>query len=168
MMTLRESTVQDAALLSRIHAVCWKQAYRGLIPDHYLDRLQEDYWVPSVRAWLTGNRFSALIACEDDIPTGCIIFGRARDEVHADWGEIVSLYVLPEYARHGAGSLLLTESIRRLREEGYHDICLWCLDGARTAHAFYTKRGFCVSGVSPAYSIGGRTVRDLLYERRED
>ena len=55
MELFREATAQDAGLISHIYATSWRRAYRGLIAQDYLDRLPEDYWVPSI-PFLAGKR----------------------------------------------------------------------------------------------------------------
>jgi hypothetical protein len=44
-MEIRKATLSDIADISRIHAISWKYAYQGLIPQQFLDELEEDYWV---------------------------------------------------------------------------------------------------------------------------
>ena len=46
-MLLRFAKPSDLSEISRIYAASWKQAYRGMVPQAYLDRLPEDFWVPS-------------------------------------------------------------------------------------------------------------------------
>ena len=107
MTVFREAAAQDAGLISHIYATSWRRAYRGLIAQHYLDRLPEDYWVPSIRSWLESGRLEGLLVYEGKQPVGCAIFGRGRDEDHGSWGEIVSIYLLPEFTRRGLGSALM-------------------------------------------------------------
>ena len=168
MELFREATTQDAGLISHIYATSWRRAYRGLIAQHYLDRLPEDYWVPSIRSWLESGRLEGLLVYDDRQPVGCAIYGRGRDEDHGSWGEIVSIYLLPEFTRRGLGSALLEECLRRLREEGYTRFYLWAIDGNAPADAFYRRHGFHVTGDHIAYAIGGQSVRDLRYVRVED
>ena len=134
----------------------------------YLDRLPEDYWVPSIRSWLESGRLEGLLVYDGRQPVGCAIYGRGRDEDHGNWGEIVSIYLLPEFTRRGLGSALLEECLRRLREEGYTRFYLWAIEGNAPADAFYRRHGFHVTGDHIAYAIGGQDVRDLRYVRVED
>ena len=94
-MYIREATAEDALLISRIIASSWQGAYQELIDPVYLSRLPDEYWLPSMRTWLDSGRMYGFIAEENGQPAGCIVYGRGRDEDYADWGEIVSLYVLP-------------------------------------------------------------------------
>ena len=164
----RLCSADDAGLISQIYAASWRGSYTGLIPQHYLDRLPDGYWAPSVRSWLSDGRFEGKLVMADDLPAGCCIYGRGRDESHADWGEIVSLYMLPEFARQGLGGALLESCLADMRREGYTRFYLWCIDGNTAADRFYVSHGFRVTGDSVRYAIGGAAVRDIRYVKVED
>lgn len=168
MVSFRDAAAQDASLISHIYATSWRKAYRGLISQDYLDRLPDDYWVSSVRAWLSSDRFSGLIILDDKRPVGCAIYGRGRDEDHGDWGEIVSVYLLPDVTRRGLGTALMQETLRRMRDDGFTRFYLWAIDGNAAADAFYRGLGFKVTGDHINYSIGGQNVRDIRYVKVED
>ncbi len=163
MKHMREAVPADAALISHLFAESWKDAYRGIIEQHYLDRLPDEYWVPSVRAWLESGRLSALISYEDDQPVGSVVYGRGRDEEREDWGEIVSLYILPVWFRKGHGTALLQAAMEEMRKEHYRRFYLWAIDGNKAADAFYRRRGFHRTGERVAYRIGGGDVKDVRY-----
>jgi len=38
-VTIRQATVEDAAIISFIGVTSWQAAYRGIVPDSYLDSL---------------------------------------------------------------------------------------------------------------------------------
>ena len=168
MADFRLCTAEDAGLISRIHASSWRGSYAGLIPQHYLDRLPDGYWTPSVRSWLSDGRFEGKLVIADGVPAGCCIYGRGRDESHGDWGEIVSLYMLPDFARQGLGGALLESCLADLRREGYTRFYLWCIDGNAAADRFYAAHGFRVTDEHVDYAIGGAPVRDIRYVRVEE
>lgn len=163
MLTFRDATAEDAGLISHIHSTSWRKTYRGLIPEDYLKRLPNDYWVPSVRSWLGSGQLYGLIALQDGRPVGCAIYGRGRDAQYDGWGEIVSLYLLPDCMRRGVGSALLDECLRLLREDGYDRCYLWAIEGNAIADSFYRKHGFIRTGERIPYRIGGQDVADVRY-----
>lgn len=162
-MIIREATAEDAALISRLIAASWRGAYQDLIDPVYLARLPEEYWLPSMRAWLAGGRMYGYIAESDGQAVGCIIYGRGRDESHADWGEIVSLYVLPDCMSRGVGTQLLTAALDALQDDGFKQTYLWAIDGNTQADAFYRKRGFIRTKEQESYKIGQRQMTDIRY-----
>ena len=124
--------------------------------------------MPSVRAWLGSGRLNGLLIYQDEKPVGCCIYGRGRDEDHSNWGEIVSLYMLPEAARQGLGSMLLEHALDDMRSEGYTRFYLWAIRGNQAADAFYRRHGFRVTTDHVDFQIGGEPATDLRYVRVED
>ena len=61
MVHFREATAEDAGLISHIYASSWRKSYRDLISADYLERLPDEYWVPSMRSWLDSGRLEALM-----------------------------------------------------------------------------------------------------------
>ena len=162
-MYIREACTADALLISRIIAHSWRGAYQALIDPVYLTRLPEEYWLPSMRSWLGSGRMYGCIAELDGLPVGIVIFGRGRDEEYANWGEIVSLYVLPEAMGCGVGSALLNTALTALREDGYTRHYLWCIAGNLKAERFYQLQGFRMTEERVEYRIGSRDVTDIRF-----
>lgn len=167
-MHIREARAEDAALISQIIAHSWRGAYQELIDPVYLSRLPEEYWLPSMRSWLARGRMYGFIAEQDAWPVGCVICGRGRDEDHADWGEIVSLYILPEVMGQGVGAALLTEALTALREDGYDRVYLWAIEGTERALRFYRKHGFMQTNDRVHYKIGSGEVTDVRLVREDN
>ena len=71
MLTFRDATADQAGLISHIYATSWRKTYRGHIAQHYLDRLPDEYWVPSIRSWLSSGQLYGLMVYDDDKPVGC-------------------------------------------------------------------------------------------------
>ena len=165
MVHFREATAEDAGLISHIYASSWRKSYRDLISADYLERLPDEYWVPSMRSWLGSGRLEALMIYEDKQPIGCACYGRGRDEDHGDWGEIVSIYLLPEWMGKGYGKQLFEETMRRLQTQGFTRFYLWMIRGNDRAAGFYTRHGFKVTGDTVEYHIGGQAITDVRYVR---
>ncbi|HEX3025693.1 MAG TPA: GNAT family N-acetyltransferase, partial [Clostridia bacterium] len=45
-ITVRPAQPSDAPEISRIYAASWRRAYRGMVPQEYLDQLKDknDHW----------------------------------------------------------------------------------------------------------------------------
>lgn len=164
MSFFREATSADAGLISHIYATSWRKTYRSIVDEDYLNRLPDDSWVPSIRSWLlSGQMYGLLVYDDGQRPVGCAIYGRGRDEHYADWGEIVSIYLLPDSMRQGLGSQLLQEVMRLMREDGYERFYLWAIEGNRMAEEFYYKNGFQRTNDRFDYKIGGQDVSDIRF-----
>ncbi len=160
-MKIREASAQDALLISRIIAQSWRDAYQDILDPAYLSRLPEEYWLPSMRTWLESGRMYGFIAEKDGVPIGCVIYGRGRDEDHADWGEIVSLYVLAEKMGQGVGTALQEAALAALRAEGFDHVYLWAIAEYTRGLRFYQHHGFRATGERVTYQLGSGDVTDV-------
>lgn len=165
MIHFRDASPEDAGLISHIYASSWRKSYRELINPDYLDRLPDEYWVPSLRSWLSSGRLEALLIYEDKQPLGCACYGRGRDEDHGDWGEIVSIYMAPEWVGQGYGSQLLQETLQQLKDQGFTRYYLWMLRDNQRAASFYMRHGFHRTGDTVTYPIGGQQITDVRLVR---
>lgn len=161
-MTIRPAKTDDIPVLSRIHAQSWKEAYRGMVPQEYLDSLADDRWEPMLRAWLAAGNH-ALVMLEDGLPVGCCTYGAAREEHFTGWGEIVSFYLLPSHIGRGHGQALLQAVLQDLENNGYQKVTLWVLRENRRARRFYRKNGFIQNGDICHSEAGGKQLTELRY-----
>lgn len=171
---LRQATAADAFTISRIYAQSWKTAFRGQVPDGYLDALPEEHWVPFFEKALTEGSLSAKLIFDGDTAIGAAAYGPARTELpaggkmaakagdYSGFGEIVSLYLLPAYYRKGYGRELL-ESVRDALLEHYEGVYLWVLRENARARAFYEKLGFVATEDACLCEIDGKTLTDIRY-----
>ena len=151
----------DLSVISNIYECSWKSAYRGIIPQDYLDSIPQGRWANSItRAGMT-----SLVLSNHGKIIGTASFCKSRWEQFSDYGEIVSIYFLPEYTGRGYGVHLLNRCISELQQCGYSKFLLWVLEGNTNARHFYEKNGFTNSGVSRNDCIGGKALRELMYTR---
>lgn len=141
-MDIRKATVHDVQDMSRIHALSWKEAYKGLVPQPYLDDLQEDFWVTGFQNWLQNGFITAQLIFDGSIPVGCATYGKSRDNTLPDWGEIYSFYLLPSYSGKGFSHALLTSTLKDLKQAGFYNIYLWILINNERAQSFFHNMGF--------------------------
>lgn len=149
----------DRAEISRIYEESWKFAYKGMIPQEYLDSIPEGNWVKAVDR----PDWNTLLMLEGEQIIGTSSYCRSRFDDWKDYGEIISIYFLPEYMGKGHGSALLQEAVDKLTEMGCRDILLWVLAENERARRFYEKSGFSASGAYLDDNIGGKPVREIQY-----
>lgn len=152
----------DRLAVSRIYEESWKFAYKGIVPQDYLDGIPAGRWAPA----LGRAGWDTLVLTEGDRPVGTSSLCASRWPEWPGFGEIVSLYLLPEYMGKGFGAPLLDAAVRELERKGFRDVLLWVLEENRRARRFYEKNGFHPEGASMEDSIGGKPLRELLYCRR--
>lgn len=149
----------DRLAVSRIYEESWKSAYKGIVPQAYLDGIPAGRWASG----LDRAGWDTLILMEHGGLIGAAGVCPSRWRSYPEFGEIVSLYLLPEYMGRGYGKPLLEAAVRALAARGFRDILLWVLEDNRRARAFYEKNGFCPGGASMEDTIGGKVLREVLY-----
>lgn len=162
-MNIRKGTLDDVKDISRIHALSWKSAYKGIVPQAYLDELKEDFWVTAFTTWIKNNVLTVQIITDKGSSVGCVAYGRSRDKTLPNWGEIVSIYLLPEYFGKGYGNKLLESALLDLKESGYRNIYLWVLKDNHRARRFYENNGLQCSKDECICEIMGKKLTDLRY-----
>lgn len=147
--------------LSRVYEESWKQAYRGIIPQTYLDAIPHEQWAKKPDA----DGMHTLVVLEDGNIVGTSSFCRSRFQDTADFGEIVSIYFLPGYMGKGFGKPLLEAAVAELSALGFRDVFLWVLEENGRARHFYEKCGFRCAGIYLNDEIGGRALREVQYRK---
>jgi ribosomal protein S18 acetylase RimI-like enzyme len=145
--------------ISRIYEQSWKSAYRGIIPQAWLDSIPAGRWADRI----TKPGMLTLVAEEDGQLIGTASVCRSRWEEYPDHGEIVSIYFLPEYTGRGFGAPLLRRCTDELHARGFSAILLWVLEENTRARHFYEKNGFSCTAAFREDCIGGKMLRELMY-----
>lgn len=159
-----KAKTSDAVVLSKIHQKSWKSAYRGLVPDVYLNELRSDYWTRPFELWLSKGLMSAGMLFVDGEVKGCVVYGASRSESRSTFGEIVSLYMLPGECGKGYGGELLKYAMEELLKENYDGIYVSVFSGNLKARRFYQRNGFKNSGECDIVNIGGSLLKVKIYE----
>lgn len=148
----------DLSEIGGVYERSWKYAYKNIIPQDYLDRISGDGWIDGINK--DGRK--SVVAVENGMIIGTSCFCRSRWENYAGYGEIVSLYLLPEYMGKGYGGDLLSGAVKELNLLGFQKILLWVLEDNKRAWKFYEKHGFVFSGEYKEDNIGGKKLREML------
>ncbi|MCI1984834.1 MAG: GNAT family N-acetyltransferase [Bifidobacteriaceae bacterium] len=77
--------------------------------------------------------------------------------------ELERIYILPDYKRHGLGSLLYKKAVELARAQGKEKIALGVWEHNEPAKSFYVKRGFQKVG-DHSFVVGSDLQHDWLME----
>ena len=149
----------DPFEISNVYENSWKYAYKNILPKEYLDSIPRGQWANATKK----AGMNSLVMLENDVIIGTASFCKSRWKPYRDYGEIVSIYFLPEYMGKGYGSLLLGQCIAELKQCGFDKVLLWVLEENDRARKFYEKNGFICSEIFMNGNIGGKDVREVLY-----
>ncbi|MFE9763813.1 GNAT family N-acetyltransferase [Streptomyces sp. NPDC005808] len=161
-------TLADCPRVSEIRVRGWQAAYRGLIPQPYLDALSvaEDTARRRARFGQGGGEVVNLVAEQHDEVVGWVCHGPSRDgEVRTGDAELYAIYVRPDRVGCGVGSALLRESTMRCAAAGYERMLLWVLKENTPARRFYERAGFTPDGAEEPFDADGVAVPEVRYLR---
>jgi len=167
---IRPATAHDAERIAEVHVRSWQAAYRGLMPQEYLDALEPADRLPRWQQLLTNPDLAGnevLVADDGDSICGFASFGPTRD---ADGdasrtGEVRAIYLAPGAMGQGVGRRLLAASVDRLVRAGFEQVTLWVLDTNARARRFYEIAGFRADGAVQADHRTGFRLDEVRYRR---
>jgi RimJ/RimL family protein N-acetyltransferase len=146
-LRIRKATPADARSVAEVHVGSWRHAYRGMLPDEYLDRLSVDDREAMWREAFGEATSGAFVAEAGDRIVGFASFGPSRDQdASARTGEIPAIYVEPSVLGAGVGRELMGAATAALSEIGYRRATLWVLEANERARRFYEKAGWTWDG----------------------
>ena len=145
-----KSAETDEELCGRgyVHCTAWKEAYRGIVCDRYLDTMTVEATTARARQFPENT----IIAKDKDKVVGFAVYGSSREEDLPDAGEVIAIYVLSEYYDRKIGYRLMNEAFARLKE--YNTIFVWVLEKNERAINFYHKYGFEFDGCKKELKLG--------------
>lgn len=158
---MRLATVDDAERVGEVHVRAW-EAYRGLLPDDFLDGLDAVERGERWRRNLSEGRRDAplLVAERDGLVLGMCAFGPDRD---GSCGEVWMINVSPEAWGTGVGQPLFDRAVEGLSDAGYTEAVLWVLEGNARARRFYERNGWQPDGAVKEETFGDQVAREIRY-----
>ena len=165
-LLIRPAEPPDALAVAGVHVRAWRAAYRGLMPEAYLNGMRpEDRAVKYHFAATDPQKPQTLLAIELRTIVGFVTTAPTRDAELGDLGEVCALYVDPVFWGRGFGAALISAACTRLVEQGYRRACLWVLEGNERADRFYRKGGWLPDGHRRTDTVWDIKVNELRYRR---
>lgn len=149
---VRHGVREDADTLARAHIDAWRVAYRGVIPDEYLDSPEfESERTTMWQGWTWPNQPGAQLFVPevDGRVVGFGLVGPERGDhagAHTRRGEVYAFYLHPTAWGSGAASATMARCTEFLRDAGFTEAVLWVLRDNPRARRFYEKSGWRVTG----------------------
>jgi GNAT superfamily N-acetyltransferase len=139
-ISIRRARSEDAAALSTVFDGAWREAYQGILPALWLERM---IGRRGPRWWLsTVGRGRPLVVLDvGEHVAGYVSYGRCRDRALPADGEIDEFYLAPEYQGLGFGKRLFKAVLNDLDDRGAKRVAVWCLADNERACDFYRHLG---------------------------
>jgi ribosomal protein S18 acetylase RimI-like enzyme len=145
-VTIRAAVQGDAAAIAAVRVESWRNTYRGVIPDAYLDGMRvEDsagLWARILATPSGDKRIVYVAESEVEAEASVLGFVAAMKLPEAKFGfhaELTGIYLKPEAQRAGIGRRLVAEAARACMAEGAEDMLVWVITQNQAARNFYEK-----------------------------
>lgn len=162
----RSARSSDAHAIAALHTDSWQRAYRGLLPDAYLDNeVEADHAALWQRRFNDPDQHTVTLTLVAEVESELLGFAHSVVDDDAEWGTLLdNLHVRHDARRLGIATQLMAETAARLhaRAPGSPGLSLWMLEDNAPARRFYDALGGRVvgSGISPE---GGGSAPALRY-----
>lgn len=149
---VRSPLPQDAPGIAHAHWLAWREAYRGVMPEDYLERRTEERLTQSWRVRLEMDEPEGVVAVgvsADGEVLGFASAGPSRDEDAPTAWELYAVNVVSAAYGTGLGRDLVSAAT------GARPSHLWVLVDNPRARAFYAKHGYLPDGARKVHEGSG-------------
>jgi ribosomal protein S18 acetylase RimI-like enzyme len=135
---VRPAILTDIEAIAAFQTSCWRESYRGLVPDEYLDHVTEaDRAIRWRERLISGSREIAIGWAAAEI-AGVVSWGNPEDGSRLL--ELKSLYVDKNHRGSGLATTLTNRAVGDAAAQ------LWVFEQNLRARTFYQKVGFAPDG----------------------
>lgn len=167
-LNIRSAVVADARGIASVHLRAWQWAYRGQIPDAYLDSLTQQ--LDQRTAWWHGllsqppPEHRTWVAERDGCVLGFADTGPCRDaDATSGVAELNAIYLDPAVVGTGVGRALMIHVVQDLKARGFRAATLWVLATNQRARRFYEIGGWQLDGTEKTEHGQNFTLHEFRY-----
>lgn len=172
MINIRKALIGDVEGSIDVNIKTWQTAYKGIIKDETLNRLDENREVRIERfkkefgeCDVEGKIIQHAVAVEADQVVGFVTYGKCRDgSEHGldNASEIYAIYVLEEYQGKSIGKKLVHYVVEQLQNTGEYDkLVIWTLKD-NPSRGFYEHLGG-KQRLEKVIEIAGQSLDEVGY-----
>jgi GNAT superfamily N-acetyltransferase len=170
-LTIRRAFEADSHAIASIHVRGWQWAYRGHLPDAFLDGLtatlvqRDSAWRDIVaRSSAEGVVERIWVAEVAGRVVGFASTGPSRDaDAEPGTAEVYIIYLDPGRVGTGVGRALFAHATEDLRRRGFQAATLWVLEANARARRFYEAAGWRADGADKIERRPGFALHEVRY-----
>lgn len=163
---VRMAQDHDAPAIAAVHVASWRAAYRGMLPETFLDTLSLGEKEALALATIQKPESAAhrlLVLDRGGCILGFAAIGPAKGQVESGTAEVFAIYLHPTAWAQGLGRVLMAKALEALQQDGFTQAVLWVLERNARARTFYEAGGWVPCGKPRTQWHGGIAMRELGY-----
>jgi GNAT superfamily N-acetyltransferase len=164
-ITIRKATFEDAAEIANVHINSWREAYKELISEEYLNdrplffKNRYELWK---KVTINEEQVTLVAECNQNGVIGFVNGTNGRDEDLKDHAEVWCIYLLKKYHGKRIGFNLLKGYFDTHVDLGFKRGYLWVLVD-NPSISFYEKAGGKFNHKTIEVEIGEQKVTQRCY-----
>jgi len=167
MTMIRSATPLDVGDIARLHVKAWQSAYRGHVPDAYLEALDSSQRTAMWSRVIVQPDTVVLVATAQEAIVGfCSLLPSRDSDANPAVAELSAIYVDPTRLRAGVGRSLIRAAAEIARSRSFVEVTLWVLTSNLSARAFYEAHGFEPDGTTKTEQRPGFAMHETRYRRQ--
>lgn len=147
-LQVRRATPDDLSGVLDVFLACWRESYRGILPDVSIDAMTDERAEALWRRVLAAVDGVVLVAEREGAIVGMTRYAVTQADADRTAGAVHSLYVSPRAHGGGIGGALLTHAADDLREVGAAAATLWVFSANQPSIGFYEAKGWHPDGAT--------------------
>ena len=170
----RQSCMNDASDIAKIHYQCWQTNYIDIIDHTFLNSLKLEDRIKNREKIIREDPCIQLVTLYENKVVGFCDAGsfyfRENQTVaihdsakFKEPGEIYAIYIDPKYQNNGIGQILFSEARRQLFQKGLAPFIVWTLKDNSIAYKFYEKLNGKIIG-DMNVNFGGREYGQIAFK----
>jgi len=166
MINIRKAAQENANDYAACVISCWQSAYRGIVPDDYLNNMsvEKDRFIEKYKNVLTDPGDCEYYYVEQNKKIiGFITICKNNDVIESEIGEIWAIYLIEKFRGAGHGKIMLDFAIDELKKANREKIYLWVFEENVKARRFYEKNNLHFDGTKRVNDKYGKPLVQLRY-----
>lgn len=160
-ISFREAAVTDCMAVAKVHVQSWKESFRGLLPQAFLEKMSVEKRAKAFEKGFTAESYRMYVAeAQERGIVGFADFGEPRENIGYE-AELYAIYLLPEFQRRSIGKKLFNLGAEYFARSGKNSMYLSALE-VSPYRSFYEKTGGQIVGRKQV-EIEGAEYEELIY-----
>lgn len=139
---IEKASKEDASVLAELKINIWKEVYKNILPEQYLDNLSKEKKTQKYLKELEDDSFINIFLIKTNASS---IIGTLRIKYYYNsnkkYASIEDLYLIPSYHVKGYGGAALKFAVDEARSQHCNFLTAWIVENNKTARKLATKYG---------------------------